>query len=76
MVVTGFFGNIGKKPYLTTYQGGGGGEYEKMQITVVQHPEISIFCGCNRFFLKLEGGVLKKYNIGSFPIVKTVKNGM
>ena len=36
-------------------RGGGGGEYEKMQISVVQHPEISILCGCNRFFLKLEG---------------------
>ena len=36
---------------------------EKMQNTMVQHPEISKFCGCNGFFWKLEGGVLKKYNI-------------
>ena len=43
--------NIGKKPCLTTYQGGGrGGEYEKMKISVVQHPEISILVSCNRFF--------------------------
>ena len=40
---------IGQKPYLRQTRGEGG-ENEKIQITVVQHPEISIFCGCNRFF--------------------------
>ena len=39
--------NIGKKPCLKTYQGG---EYEKMKISVVQHPEIAILVSCNRFF--------------------------
>ena len=50
---------IGKKPYLTTNQGGGC-KNGRIQQTVVQHPEISIFCGCNRFFFNSEGGVLKK----------------
>ena len=54
----------------------GGGRICKIQITVVQHPEISILCGCNRFFLKMEWGVLKKKNSWSFTNVKTVKNGM
>ena len=51
---------IGQKHYLKQTRGEGG-ENEKIQITVVQHPEISIFCGCNRFFFNSEGGVFKKY---------------
>ena len=50
VVVTGFLGNIGKKPYLTTYQRAP--QYEKIQNTEVQYPEISILFDCNRFFLK------------------------
>ena len=47
---------IGKKPYLTTYQGGGPPpNNEKIQVTVVQHPEILILCGCNRFFFGIAG---------------------
>ena len=46
--------------------GGEGGQYEKIQNTVGQHPENSILCGCNRFFFKLEGGVLNKYNNWAF----------
>ena len=50
---------IGQKPYLRQTRGGEGGKNEKIQITVVQHPEISIYCGCNRFFFNSERGVLK-----------------
>ena len=46
---------LAKKPYLTTYQGEGP-QYEKIQNTVGQRPEISILCGCNRFFLEIGGG--------------------
>ena len=49
--VTGFFfWEYWQKTLLDDLPGGGGGGYEKIQITVVQHPEFSIFCGCNRFF--------------------------
>ena len=58
---------IGQKPYLRQTRGEGG-ENEKIQITVVKHPEISIFCGCNRFFFYHRGGVLKKYNILHFQL--------
>ena len=34
--------NIGKEPYLTTYQGGDPPKYWKKQNTVEQHPEITI----------------------------------
>ena len=34
---------------------------EKKQKTVVQHPGISIICGCNRYFWKFECGILQKY---------------
>ena len=56
--------NIGKKPYLTTYQGAP--QYEKIKNTEGKHPEISIIFDCNRFFLNQEEGVLNKYKIWSF----------
>ena len=73
VVVTAFFGNIGTKPYLTTYQGEAPPpNKEKIQNTVVQHPEISIFCSCNRFFLKLEGSV-RSAKIKTRTLSKMVK---
>ena len=41
---------------------------EKRQITVVQHPEISIFCGCNRFFFKFGGGRFETIGEGSVGV--------
>ena len=45
-------GQYWQKTLLDDLPGGrqGGGEYEKMKISVVQHPEISILVSCNRFF--------------------------
>ena len=62
--------NIGKKPYLTTYQGGGPPpNNEKMQNTVVQHPEILKFCGCNGFFWMLVCIFVQLPEISIFVVV-------
>ena len=42
---------IGKNHKMTTNRGGGGGNMRKIQNSVGQHPEISILCGNNGYFL-------------------------
>ena len=62
---------LAKYPTGGLTRGRGHPNMKKIQNSEGVHPEISILCGCNRFFWKSEGGVLNKYKIGSlYGLVK------
>ena len=57
-------GNIGKKTLLENLPEAF--QYENIENTEGQNPEIAILFNCNRFFMKQEQAVLNKYKVWSF----------
>ena len=63
---------VGSKFYVRV----GGRDVKKYKFLWYNTLKFRYFVVLTAFFKKLEGGVMKKYSICSFPIAKTVNNCM